>query len=75
MPFLMSTSKHKSRYTVRVDNVYFLSRIGLSLRWATQGVAREDLPDDIRQLLVRLDELEAQERAACGPAEPDNAAV
>jgi hypothetical protein len=53
-----------SKYTVRVDNVYFLSRIGLSLRWATRHIAREELPADIRQLLTQLDELEAQEQAA-----------
>jgi hypothetical protein len=56
-----------SKYTVRVDNVYFLSRIGLSLRWATRHIAREELPTDIRQLLTRLDQLEAQEQAAQGP--------
>jgi hypothetical protein len=60
----MSEPGKTSRYTVRVGNVLFLSRIGLSLRWATQGMAREDLPADVRQLLARLDELEAQELAA-----------
>jgi hypothetical protein len=60
----MSKPTHKSKYTVRVDNVYFLSRIGLSLRWATQDVAREDLPSDVRRLLAGLDEIEAQETAA-----------
>jgi hypothetical protein len=59
----MSVSKTTSRYTVRVDNVYFLSRVGLSLRWATEGVAREDLSADVRRLLAQLDELEAQELA------------
>jgi hypothetical protein len=72
----MSTSHSKRKYTVRVDNVYFLSRIGLSLRWATKGIAPQDLPSDIRQLLTGLDEVEAREAAlaTAQPAEPDNAA-
>jgi hypothetical protein len=49
-----------------VGNVYFLSRIGLSLRWATEGAARDDLPTDVRQLLAQLDELEAQDVAENG---------
>jgi hypothetical protein len=69
----MSTSNRKPKYTVRVDNVYFLTRIGLSLRWATQGVAREALPADIRRLLAGLDEVEAQQAAAHEVGEPDNA--
>ena len=58
-----------SKYSVRVDNVFFLSRIGLSLRWATRHIAREELPTDIRQLLTQLDQLEAQEQAAQAPAQ------
>jgi hypothetical protein len=72
----MSTSTSKPKYAVRVDNVYFLSRIGLSLRWATQGIARRDLSADIRQLLARLDDIEAGETAARAEAQPaasDNA--
>jgi hypothetical protein len=53
----------KPKYTARIDNVFFLSRIGLSLRWATQGIAREDLPGNIRDLLARLDRLEARAKA------------
>lgn len=53
----------KPKYTARVDNIYFLSRIGLSLRWATQNIAREDLPADIKLLLARLDRLEARAKA------------
>ena len=52
-----------SKYSVRVGNVYFLSRIGLSLRWATQGVAGEELTSEVKHLLARLDQLEAQELA------------
>ena len=69
----MSKPYRKSKYTVRVDNVYFLSRIGLSLRWASQDIARENLPADVRRLLAGLDEIEAQQNAAHGPEGPDNA--
>ena len=73
----MSTRRSPRKYTVRVDNVYFLSRIGLSLRWATRHIAREKLPADVRQLLARHDELEAREMAAHDEARPapDDAAV
>jgi hypothetical protein len=52
----------KSKYTARIDNIYFLSRIGESLRWATEDIARAKLPANIRHLLARLDRLEARER-------------
>ena len=53
----------KSKYVVRVDNIYFLNRIGASLRWATEDIAREELPADIKHLLNKLDRLEARARA------------
>ncbi|HEX5958122.1 MAG TPA: hypothetical protein VFY92_05625 [Hyphomicrobiaceae bacterium] len=53
----------KSKYSVRVGNVFFLSRIGLSLRWATQGMSGEALAPEVRHLLARLEQLEAQELA------------
>ncbi len=53
----------EAKYTARIDNIYFLSRIGLSLRWATQDIAREDLPANIKQLLARLDRVEARDKA------------
>jgi hypothetical protein len=33
-----------TQYTVRIGNVYFLSRIGLSLRWATRSIPPEETP-------------------------------
>ena len=48
----------KSKYTARFGNIYFLSRVGESLRW-TQDIVREELPTDIKRLLRRLDRLEA----------------
>jgi hypothetical protein len=65
---------NKPRYAARVDNIYFLSRIGLSLRWATQDIAREDLPENIRHLLARLDRLEARAKAKEPPPDDDDAA-
>ena len=60
----------KSKYTARIDNVYFLSRIGSSLRWATLNISREELPANIKHLLARLDRLEA--RAEAKSEEPDD---
>ncbi len=50
----------KPKYSAQIENIFFLSRIGSTLRWATQDVAREDLPPDIERLLARLDRLEAR---------------
>jgi hypothetical protein len=65
----------KPKYSVRVGNVYFLSRIGLSLRWATQGMAPDALAPDVKHLLARLDQLEAHEAAAEGAGKPDSDAA
>jgi hypothetical protein len=59
----------KPKYTARIDNIYFLSRIGLSLRWATQNIAREDLPANVRQLLARLERVEERDKANEEPRE------
>ena len=53
----------KSKYAARIENIYFLPRIGRSLRWATEDVARDELPANIKHLLARLDRLEAKARA------------
>jgi hypothetical protein len=74
----MSTPQSPHKYTVRIGNVYFLSRIGLSLRWATRNIPPEELPGDARDLLARLDELEAEQMSAhdkARPFPPDNTAV
>jgi hypothetical protein len=54
----------KPKYSVRIGNVYFLARIGLSLRWAAAGTTPDQLAPEIRHLLARLDQVEAQEAAA-----------
>src|SRR5262249_3964302 len=41
------------------NNIYFLSRIGSSLRWATQGMAPEELSANVKHMLERLDRLDA----------------
>jgi hypothetical protein len=51
------------KYTARIDNIYFLPRVGSSLRWATQDIAREELPANIKHLLAKLDRLEARAKA------------
>jgi len=53
----------KAKYTAQIENIYFLSRIGATLRWATQDIGREELPPDIKRLLGRLDRLEAKSKA------------
>jgi hypothetical protein len=62
----------RPKYTAQIENIYFLQRIGATLRWATQDVEREELPEDIRRLLRRLDRLEAKARLkGNGDPEPE----
>jgi hypothetical protein len=49
----------KQVYRVRLGNIFFLSRIGQTLKWATQDVAREELPPKIQRLLAQLERAEA----------------
>ena len=53
----------RPKYTARIDNIYFLTRIGETLRWATQDIADEELPANIKHLLARLDRLEVRAQA------------
>lgn len=46
------------KYVAHIGNVYFLKRIGASLREATNHVTTEELPENIRLLLRRLERLE-----------------
>ena len=64
----------KRKHAARIANVYFLTHIGLTLRWATQDIAREDLPADIKRLLARLERLEARAAAKGSEADGDPAA-
>jgi hypothetical protein len=50
----------KAKYIAQIDNVYFVGRLGASLREATADIVREELPENIRLLLRRLERLEAK---------------
>jgi hypothetical protein len=67
----------KPKYSVRIGNVYFLARIGLSLRWAAAGAAPDQLAPEVTHLLARLDQAEAQQAAAehAAAAKSDNDAA
>jgi hypothetical protein len=62
----------KSKYTAQIDNIYFLSRIGATLRWATRDIGREELPADVKRLLGRLERLEARVKAKNDDADGDS---
>ena len=47
-------------------NLVFLDKVGETLRQATSDIAQEELPEDIRLLLCRLERLE-QEKAFKNP--------
>jgi len=51
----------KAGYIAQIDNVYFVGRIGTSLRDATAEIVREELPENIRLLLRRLERLQAKD--------------
>ena len=54
------------KYAARIGNIFFLVRIGATLRWATDDIVREDLPEDVLRLLSRLDRLERSLRSSPG---------
>ena len=58
------------KYVAQISNVYFLTRIGESLRWATSDIAQEELPANVILLLRRLDRQERRQNAIKG--RPDN---
>jgi hypothetical protein len=47
------------KYVARVGNIYFLSHKGPSFGWAMGDTARDELATNIKELLARLDQLEA----------------
>jgi len=50
----------KPKYVAQIDNVYFINCVGATLREATSHVTKEELPENIRHLLRRLDRLEVR---------------
>jgi hypothetical protein len=61
------------KYVAQISNVYFLTRIGESLRWATSDIAQEELPENVILLLRRLDRQERRQNAT--KRRPDNDAT
>lgn len=58
------------KYVAQIENIFFLVRIGEALRWATNDIVREELPENVQHLLRRLDRVEVGEKAM--RQEPDN---
>lgn len=52
--------KQKPKYVAQIGNVYFINRVGATLREATSHVTTEELPENIRRLLRRLKRLETR---------------
>jgi hypothetical protein len=48
----------KPKYVAKLGNVYFLNKVGVSLRHATAGLRTDQLPSDVRRALQHLDRLE-----------------
>lgn len=46
----------------QLANIVFLSKVGETLRLATSDVPRDELPDDIKHLLRRLERVEERDR-------------
>ena len=51
------------KYVAKIDNVYFINCVGATLREATSHVTTEELPEDIRRLLRRLERLEVRAKS------------
>jgi hypothetical protein len=45
----------------QLANIVFLDKVGETLRQVTSDITREELPEDIRLLLRRLERLERKE--------------
>lgn len=46
-----ASMEKQPKYVARIDNVYFINRVGISLRAATSNLTTEELPENIRLLL------------------------
>ena len=53
----------KPKYVARIENIYFINRVGASLREATSHVTTEELPENIRLLLRRLKRMEVRAKS------------
>jgi hypothetical protein len=54
------------KYDLRIDNVYFLKHVGATLRQAIADVPREELTEDIRLALRRLERREFLQNQRAG---------
>jgi hypothetical protein len=54
------------KYVARFDNIYFINRVGTSLREATSNITTEELPENIRLLLRRLKRMEDRVKSRKG---------
>jgi hypothetical protein len=52
--------ENKPKYVARIDNIYFINRVGASLCEATVHITTEELPENIRLLLRGLKRLEVR---------------
>ena len=55
---MVRPTRSPRKYVAQIENIYFLERIGASLRWATAGITEAELPETIHHLLRRLDRVE-----------------
>ena len=53
-----ASMERQPKYVARIDNIYFINRIGTSLREATSNITMQELPENIRLLLRRLKRME-----------------
>jgi hypothetical protein len=51
----------RPNYAAQIGNIYFLSRLGSTLREATADIPHTELPAEIQLLLRRLERLEVQQ--------------
>jgi len=50
-------------YVKQVETIFTLCRLGTLLCYRTSDLLQDELPEDMRQLLVKLGQVESQERA------------
>ena len=61
-----ASMEKQPKYVARIDNIYFINRVGISLREATSNVTTEELPENIRLLLRRLKRMEDRAKSQKG---------
>jgi hypothetical protein len=59
-PSRLISMRRRPKYP-QLANIVFLDKVGETLRQVTSDITREELPEDIRLLLRRLERLERKE--------------